>query len=168
MLGHRYSKLDVRDLPGDALLRADFSHAAIQAALEQVAQATAVVVATPVYKASYSGVLKAFLDLLPQFGLTDKLVLPLATGGSQSHMLALDYALRPVLSSLAARHVLPSIYATEAQVQWSEQEGLSLDQAIFQRISEGVQQLSDSLQALRKNGAHHFDPIPFSQVRCSV
>ncbi|PFH11322.1 FMN reductase [Collimonas sp. PA-H2] len=168
LLGHRYSKLDVRDLPGDALLRAEFGHPAIQAALAQVAQASAVVVATPVYKAAYSGALKAFLDVLPQFGLTDKLVLPLATGGSQSHMLALDYALRPVLSSLAARHVLPSIYATEAQVQWSEQEGLSLDQNVFQRINEGVRQLSDSLLALQKVGAHEFNPIPFSQVRCSV
>lgn len=168
LLGHRYSKLDVRDLPGDALLRAEFGHPAIQAALAQVAQASAVVVATPVYKAAYSGALKAFLDVLPQFGLTGKLVLPLATGGSQSHMLALDYALRPVLSSLAARHVLPSIYATEAQVQWSEQEGLSLDQNVFQRINEGVQQLSDSLLALQKVGTHEFNPIPFSQVRCSV
>ncbi|MFJ2987480.1 NADPH-dependent FMN reductase [Collimonas sp. NPDC087041] len=168
LLGHRYSKLDVRDLPGDALLRADFKNPEILAALSQVAQATAVVVATPVYKAAYSGVLKAFLDLLPQFGLTDKLVLPLATGGSQSHMLALDYALRPVLSSLAAKHVLPSIYATEAQVLWSEQDGLSLDENIVQRINEGVQQLSDSLQALNKAASNEFHPIPFSQVRCSV
>ena len=168
MLGHRYSKLDVRDLPGDALLRADFSHAAIQAALEQVAQATAVVVATPVYKASYSGVLKAFLDLLPQFGLTDKLVLPLATGGSQSHMLALDYALRPVLSSLGPKHVLPSIYATEAQVIWSEQDGLVLDAPIVARVQEGVDQLSSSLLALHKTAPGVFTDIPFSQIRCSV
>src|SRR5256885_12419558 len=41
-----------------------------------------VVVATPIYKASYSGVLKSFLDLLPQFGLAGKVVLPLATGGT--------------------------------------------------------------------------------------
>ena len=115
-LGHRYQRLDVRGLPGQALVRADFGDSEIKAALEQVAAASAVVIATPVYKAAYSGVLKAFLDLLPQFGLIGKLVLPLATGGSQSHMLALDYALRPVLSSLGARHVLPSIYATEAQV----------------------------------------------------
>ena len=83
-----------------------FKDTEIQAALEQVAQATAVVVATPVYKAAYRGLLKEFLDLLPQFGLTEKVVLPLATGGSRSHMLALDYTLRQVLSSLAAKHVL--------------------------------------------------------------
>lgn len=44
--------------------------------------------------------LKVFLDLLPQFALQGKLVLPMATGGSPNHMLALDYALRPVLLGL--------------------------------------------------------------------
>lgn len=146
--GHRYARLDVRDLPGQAILRADWNDADIQAALATVEEASAVVVATPVYKAAYSGILKAFLDLLPQFGLTNKLVLPLATGGSQSHMLALDYALRPVLSSLNPRHVLSSIYATEAQLSWSEEKGLVLDAPIEARVNEGVEQLSASLSAL--------------------
>ena len=79
-------------------------------------KADAIVIATPVYKAAYSGVLKVFLDLLPQSALRGKTVLPLATGGSPHHMLALDYALRPVLQSLAARHILPGVYATDAQV----------------------------------------------------
>ena len=42
--------------------------------------ALAVVIATPVYKAAYSGILKAFLDLLPQDGLDGKLVLPTPAG----------------------------------------------------------------------------------------
>src|SRR5450830_871904 len=150
-LGHRYSKLDVRDLPGQALIRADFNDPEIKAALARVEEASAVVVATPVYKAAYSGALKAFLDLLPQFGLTNKLVLPLATGGSQSHMLALDYALRPVLSSLNPKHVLPSIYATESQIIWSEQDGLTLDPLIVERVRDGVDQLSYGLHALHPN-----------------
>jgi FMN reductase len=132
-----------------------------------VAQATAVVIATPVYKAAYSGVLKAFLDLLPQFGLTGKLVLPLATGGSQSHMLALDYALRPVLSSLNPKHVLPSIYATDAQVQWSEEEGLALDASIVERVQDGVDQLSHGLHALHRVASNDFDDIHFSKVLVS-
>ena len=86
--------------------------------------ADAIVVGTPIYKASFSGVLKTFLDLLPQDGLAGKIVLPLATGGSQSHMLALDYALRPVLASLAPRHILPSIYATSEQLPWDAENGL--------------------------------------------
>ena len=143
LLGHRTRQLQVRDLPATALLQADFGHAGLVAARALVADA--LVIATPVYKAAYSGVLKAFLDLLPQDGLKGKLVLPLATGGSQSHMLALDYGLRPVLSALGARHVLPSIFATDAQVLWTQPGGLALDTDIARRIAEGVDLLSDAL-----------------------
>jgi FMN reductase len=172
LLGHRYSKLHVLDLPSQALLHADFSNADIKLAKAQVEQADAVIIGTPVYKAAYSGVLKAFLDLLPQDGLSGKLVLPLATGGSQSHMLALDYALRPVLSALGARHVLQSIYATDAQINWSPENGLTLDPGIARRVTEGVEHLSANLHALRASSGvssvTEFASVPFSQVRCSV
>ncbi|MGH8810060.1 MAG: NADPH-dependent FMN reductase [Noviherbaspirillum sp.] len=168
LLGHHYSKLHVLDLPAQAVLQADFDNADIKLAKAQVEQAEAVVISTPVYKAAYSGVLKAFLDLLPQDGLAGKLVLPLVTGGSQSHKLALDYALRPVLSALGAKQVLPSIYATDAQINWAAEKGLTLDPAIATRISEGVEQLSASLHALRTSNAAAFTPVPFSQARCSV
>jgi len=164
--GHRHVKLHVLDLPAEALLHADFGNRDIRRAQDSVAQAEAVVVATPVYKAAYSGILKAFLDLLPQSALKAKTVLPLASGGSPHHMLALDYALRPVLSALGARHVLPSIYATDAQELWSEQDGLAIDAGIAQRIADGVEHLSASLPALRD--AADYDPVHFSQVRCSV
>jgi FMN reductase len=170
LLGHRYVKLHVRDLPAEALLHADFNSPDLKAAKAQLERADALVISTPVYKAAYSGILKAFLDVLPQDGLKGKLVLPLATGGSQSHMLALDYALRPVLSSLSAKHVLPSIYATDAQINWSSEHGLLLDASIAQRINNGVEHLSASLFALQEAALSvtKFNPIPFSQVRCSV
>jgi FMN reductase len=148
-LDHRTSCLYVTDLPAEALLRADFSHADIQAAKTSVASADAVVIATPIYKAAYSGVLKTFLDLLPKDGLRGKLVLPLATGGSQSHMLALDYALRPVLSALAAKHVLPGIYATEDQVSWSADAGLVLDLAVGRRLDDAVLSLDQALRSAK-------------------
>jgi FMN reductase len=147
-LGHRHSKLQVRDLPATALLHADCSDLGIKRALAAVAEADAIVIATPVYKASYTGILKAFLDLLPQDGLAGKLVLPLATGGSQSHMLALDYALRPVLHALDARQVLTSIYATSQQLIWNDVTGLTLDPAIGWRVQAGVEDLSTCLNAL--------------------
>ncbi len=168
LLGHRSHKLHVLDLPAQALLQADFSSADIKSARLQVEQADAIVIGTPVYKAAYSGVLKAFLDVLPQDGFAGKLVLPLATGGSQSHMLALDYALRPVLSALGARHVLPSIYATDSQLNWVKETGLTIDPAIEQRVHDGVDHLSSNLNALRASRSSEFIPVPFSQVRCSV
>jgi len=151
-LGHRTTALQVRELPAPALLRADTSDPAILEAVALVREADAIVVGTPVYKASFSGVLKVFLDLLPQDGLAGKLVLPLATGGSQSHMLALDYALRPVLASLAPRHILPSIYATAAQLPWDPDKGVLPVSVISARIDAGVEQLAQELESalLRK------------------
>ncbi|GAA2011098.1 NADPH-dependent FMN reductase [Catenulispora yoronensis] len=104
--GHTVRSLDVRDLPPAALLHADTTHPAIAAAIELFAGADGVVVATPVYKASFSGLLKTLLDLLPQSGLANKVVLPLATGGTLAHVLILDYALRPVLTALGAPAVV--------------------------------------------------------------
>jgi FMN reductase len=148
--GHSTFALQVRELPAQALLRADVSDPAIAAAVALLRDADALVVGTPVYKASFSGVLKTFLDLLPQDGLAGKLVLPLATGGSQSHMLALDYALRPVLASLAPRHILPSIYATSEQLPWDADKGLVPVAAIAARIDAGVEQLAHELEQLRQ------------------
>ncbi|WP_372430482.1 NAD(P)H-dependent oxidoreductase [Janibacter melonis] len=51
--------------------------------------------------------LKTFLDLLPQDALRGKVVLPVATGGSPAHVLSVDYALRPVLASLAPSAITP-------------------------------------------------------------
>ena len=156
--GHRSTTLQVRDLPAAALLQADLADPAIARALQLVAQADAIVIATPVYKASYTGLLKAFLDLLAQDGLDNKLVLPLATGGSQSHMLVLDYALRPVLASLSPRTILPGIYATSDQLRWHADSGLTLDAAIAARVARGVAQLSEDLFNLARARQHAAAP----------
>lgn len=140
-LGHRLSWLEVRELPAQALLHADFCDPGIVAALAQVAAAQALVIATPVYQASYTGVLKAFLDMLPQDGLRGKLVLPLAVGGSQSHMLAIDYALRPVLQALSAELVLSGIYATSAQLKGAGGQGYALEAALAARVQQGIARL---------------------------
>ena len=146
--GQRLARCEVRELPAAALLALDGNEPAIAHALAQLRQADAVVVATPVYKAAYSGLLKAFLDLLPQDALAGKLVLPLATGGSQSHMLALDYALRPVLASMSARFILPSIYATSDQLGRGLDGSLALAAPIAVRVAQGVEQLASELRAV--------------------
>src|SRR3954471_9241430 len=105
--------LDVRNLPAEDLMHARFDSPAIIEATARVAAADGIVVATPIYKAAYSGLLKTFLDVLPQFGLRGKVVLPLATGGSIAHVLAIDYALRPVLSSLDPLHVVNGLFVLD-------------------------------------------------------
>lgn len=161
-------RLQIRDLSPQALLMADFGHPTISAAMGRVAQAAVIVVATPVYKAAYSGVLKVFLDLLPQNGLEGKTVLPLATGGSANHMLALDYALRPVLQSLGARQILSGIYATDAQVTRAESGAYQVNADIGQRLDQAVNQLVREVLPAHEVHVRRFSPVQFSQVRCSV
>ena len=100
--GHQVRTVPVRELPPDALLSADTSHPAIAEVVSSIDAARGLVVASPVYKAAYTGLLKALLDLLPQHALAGKAVLPLVTGGTTAHVLALEYALRPVLASMGA------------------------------------------------------------------
>lgn len=98
----------LRELPADCLMSLDYENEVIASAVEAVASADGVVIATPTFKASFSGLTKLFLDILPQFGFADKAILPLATGGTLAHVLALDYGLRPVVQSMGARWVVPS------------------------------------------------------------
>ena len=108
--------LALRELPPAALLLGDARAEPVREALAALAQAQLVIVATPIYKAAYSGLLKTFLDLLPEGALRGKTVLPLATGGTLAHLLALDYALKPVLGALGARDILDGVFATDAQL----------------------------------------------------
>jgi FMN reductase len=141
--GAAVEMVSVRDFPAEALLFGDVTEPALQHFLEQVACASALVVATPIYKASYSGALKALLDIIPPGALAGKTVLPLATAGTLAHFLALDFALRPVLSFLGARDTLANVFLLETNFR-DIATGL-LDEAAEERLSNGI---SDLLTAL--------------------
>ncbi|WP_186008545.1 NAD(P)H-dependent oxidoreductase, partial [Paenilisteria newyorkensis] len=59
--------------------------------------------------------LKAVLDLLPENILKNKVVLPIMSGGSSGHVLAIDFALKPLLGVLKGE-VLQGVYVVDAQV----------------------------------------------------
>ncbi|MCX4649159.1 NADPH-dependent FMN reductase [Streptomyces sp. NPDC058293] len=143
--GHDVIALDVRTLPAEALLGADFAHPAIVEAIELLARADGVVVATPVYKAAYSGLLKALLDLLPQYGLDGKTVLPLATGGTTAHVLALDYALRPVLNSMGADHIVQGWFTLDKDITVAPDGTVSVAPGSAEALSRVVDQFSGAL-----------------------
>jgi FMN reductase len=123
--GHHLEHLRVLDLPAEALLSADTMHPQIMRAGQRLDRADGVVIATPVYKAAYTGLLKAWLDLLPQSALENKTVLPLATGGSLAHALALDYALRPVLQAMGARHVVQGYLVIDRFIETDGPDGVT-------------------------------------------
>jgi len=136
--------LSVRDLPAEALLRANTSEPLIADAIAAVESASGIVFATPIFKAAYSGLLKCMLDILPQFALAGKAILPIATGGSVAHVLALDYGLRPVLQSMGARHIVQSHFIPEKDVT-VQGEGVLLDPATAVPLGEAVHHFKASL-----------------------
>ncbi|MET9209854.1 NADPH-dependent FMN reductase [Streptomyces bacillaris] len=143
--GHEVIPLDVRTLPAEALLGADFAHPEIVRVTGLFARADGVVIGTPVYKAAYSGLLKTLLDLLPQYALTGKTVLPLATGGTTAHVLALDYALRPVLSSMGAAHIVPGWFVLDRHITTGDDGGVVLDPASAAPLDQVVARFAAAL-----------------------
>jgi FMN reductase len=93
-----------------------FGSPGVQEALEQVMRADVLVVGTPVYKASYTGVLKAFCDHVSAAQLTGKFAVPLMVGGSLQHFLALETHLRPLLVELGATCATPGLYVVETEL----------------------------------------------------
>lgn len=136
--------LSIRDLPAEALLSANTSDPKLAEALALVELASGIIVATPIFKAAYSGILKCMLDLLPQFALAGKAILPLATGGSVAHVLALDYGLRPVLQSMGARHIVQSHFIPEKDVT-VQGDQVVLDPATAMPLEEAVHHFKASL-----------------------
>ncbi|MEU8292687.1 NADPH-dependent FMN reductase [Streptomyces pseudogriseolus] len=143
--GHDVIPLDVRALPPEALLHADVHHPAIAETTALFQQADGVVIGTPVYKAAYSGLLKALLDLLPQFALTGKTVLPLATGGTTAHVLAIDYALRPVLNSMGPAHITPGWFTLDKEITVGDDGTLTVAPAAAEALGQVTDQFSRAL-----------------------
>lgn len=146
--GHRVETLAVRTLPAAELLEADLKHPRLAAAAEKFAGADAIVLATPVYKAGCSGLLKAFLDVLPQYALEGKVVLPLATGGSLAHVLALDYGLRPVLMSMKPRAVAESFFVHADGIRQGPGGFAGLEPAVTALFDEATDRFAALVESL--------------------
>jgi FMN reductase len=135
---HRVKRIDVRSLPPEDLIYTNFGSPAIIEATRIIEEADAVLVATPIYKASYTGVIKTFLDLIPQKGLQGKVILPLAIGGTLAHLLAIDYALKPVLSAIGAHNQLQGVYALDVQVKRNEDGSFELSDELKERLQDSI------------------------------
>ncbi|MFC8596917.1 NAD(P)H-dependent oxidoreductase [Isoptericola sp. NPDC057191] len=107
------ASLDLADLAPD-LLVADRPR--VDDALRAVAAARYVVVATPVYKASYTGLLKAFVDRYGHRGLDGVTALPLVVSASPDHASAGDDHLRPLLVELGATVPASSLALLESEL----------------------------------------------------
>jgi FMN reductase len=139
--------LSVRDYPAEDLILAKFDSPAFELTKRLVAEARGLIVATPVYKAAYTGSLKALLDILPQQALRNKTVLPVATGGTPAHLLVLDYALKPVLGALGASDILQGVFVTDDQIQLGKQNDLFVDDEVRARFDRELDSLAAKVKA---------------------
>ena len=112
--------------PGDvdlAVLGArvlDFEDAAAKAAIDQVLAADLAVVASPTYKATYSGLLKAFLDRFGTGSLAGISAVPILLGGAPNHKLAVDVHFTPLLLELGASVPVRGLFVLESEVDGFE------------------------------------------------
>lgn len=93
----------------------DWGSPEVTSALEHVLHADVLVAGSPVYKATYTGLLKAFCDHIAGGQLAGALALPIMMGGAYQHALAVEQELRPLLVELGATCATPGLYVLESQ-----------------------------------------------------
>jgi FMN reductase len=91
----------------------DWGSSEVRAAVDSVRNSTLAIVASPTYKASYTGLLKSFLDWFSTTDLLGVTVVPVMVGAGRDHALAVEVHLRPVLVELGATLPTRGLYVTE-------------------------------------------------------
>src|SRR3984957_1233511 len=131
--------IDLTEL-GAALL--DWSHPEVAALVSAVQASELAIIASPTYKATYTGLLKLFLDRFPGGSLAGVTAVPLMLGGHWKHALAADLLLKPVLVELGATcptaglFLLDSEYAAgETLENWLERARPQVSHSIRARAS---------------------------------
>lgn len=148
----------------DALL-AGFPTGALADDLRAVTEADALVVVTPTFQASFSGLFKSFLDLVEEGTLRGTPVLLGATGGSERHSLVIDHALRPLFAYMGAFALPTGVYAATSDFGG---EGAA---ALERRIERAAGELRTVLagNSIRKPKVDEFANFtPFDQLLGSI
>jgi FMN reductase len=107
----------------------DWSSADVRTAVDAIRMSTLAVVASPTYKATYTGLLKAFLDWFSTTDLDGVTVVPVMVGAGPQHALAVEVHLRPVLVELGATLPTRGLYVTEYRLD-------SLDEVVGRWVLE--------------------------------
>lgn len=152
--------VELRDYAHDITdnLLTGFPGQRLREVLDSLAAADGLILVTPTFTGSYSGLFKSFIDVLDPETVRGKPVVLAATGGTQRHSLVLEHALRPLLTYLHAATVPTSVYA--ANSDWGDSGELG------ERITRAATELA---AAVRQRPAPQqpdpfTDPVPFEQL----
>lgn len=128
----------VLDLSGHGPAVLDPQATAVQEDVAALSQASLLLVVSPVYKGSYTGLLKSFLDRVPPGGLTGVVAVPVMVGASAAHADSAEVHLRPVLLELGATCPTPGLYLQEqtlAAIGTGHPAGAALDDPVADPVA---------------------------------
>jgi len=116
----------------------DWSSEVVRGLVDAIGGCSLLVVATPTYKASYTGLLKCFLDWFPTTGLRGVVTVPVMVGAGPAHALAVEVHLRPVLVEIGATLPTRGLYVQESELPrldavlaaWRSEAGPALRKAL--------------------------------------
>lgn len=129
------SVLDIGSLDADALLlRGD--HPSVAEAIRAIDEADVLVLVTPIYRATYSGLLKVLLDQLPTAALSGKACVLAATAGGPLHFLSLDTGMRALVASLAGWSMPTVVYVTGADFDEDNRPGPTVLEPLGRALEE--------------------------------
>jgi FMN reductase len=111
------------------------------ALIRALAEADALIVASPVSKGSYTGLFKHVFDLVDPAALADRPVIVAATGGGHRHALVVEHQLRPLFGFFGAHTIPTSVYASDAEFS----DGRPTETALQTRIGQAAGQLVEAL-----------------------
>jgi FMN reductase len=131
---------DIASRLSGALTRAQVS-ADLEEKIRAIETADLLIVASPVYRASYSGLFKHLFDLVHHEALIDVPVLLAATGGSERHALVIDHQLRPLFSFFQAQTLPIGVYASESDFDRYEIRSPALKERIALAVEGAVRQV---------------------------
>lgn len=137
--------VDLATLDPAALLALG-SDPGVEEVRDAVVASDVLIVATPVYRATYTALTKTIFDLLPMGGLQGTVVVPIASGFVADHSLSVDHGLRPLVASLGGWTTPTGIYATRADV---DDDG-AIDAAVAERLAAAVHEAVGLAQGLRR------------------
>ena len=107
---------ELRDFAHDLTdnLLTGFAPPALEQMINSVVSADGLIVVTPIFSTSYSGLFKSFIDVLDPQALSGTPVLLGANAGTARHSLAIDYAIRPLFTYLHANPVPTGVFAASS------------------------------------------------------
>lgn len=135
--------VELRDLAHDITnnLLTGFAAPKLEAVLERLATSDGAILVTPIFTTSYSGLFKSFVDVIAPDAIAGLPVLLGATGGTERHTLALDYAMRPLFTYLHAIVAPTSVYA--ASSDWGSAGGDAAGGGLPERIDRAATEYAE-------------------------